>query len=773
MPSQQDSSFNQLAVLRPSFRPQAQTARGGNVTNDLLARVAQLESVASSLSAVSTGSAEKIQLQGRTLAELVNECNHLRESITFLENRLQQAERTPSKPSSQDKAEPLHLPLQEPAHATEHNRRGDSPVQQTSPASNTTRHNSPTRQNSPMSNSPMHAVQRFSESIKEHDELYTDQCVLEGSVWDGALFIGTRFMGRAGSAYNGLLLAFNVLMQLMFTVIVRGNLASFEYGETTLAAMRQWRLAVGHHLKNYDKKDGTSFVSRVCAGDGALEMSSSQRDTLELINEYLPRFDVEGHDSLMKFGFIGPTMSLMALSVWILSVSREWRRILQVFRALSGLPRGDKTEVQATHLGDGLGWELKAVNRQRIFLYNCTVLPLRGLIALALLYAGALYLIHTIDMGDLLLNAVALDFVLSIDEVVFCNLSPLQTRNLIAFMQALPMKQKKHYRGLDRQAPLALLFCCLLIVVAYFWGLQGVIASLEDVRDVLCSGKLSFVYTNPNFPPFYGWASTVETNKGVFKPAGRVWDNPDIDEVDRITADLITGQDNPLAWDTLYKNVEWTQNSLVELGTLDFASALYYANPLCSDNAQFLIQRKLTDSINEYMERKDPAPLSCDEALITESCHRDTRTGMIARMFCSQTCGCGTPNSSQVLSGCPDQCEHMPSFNEPLVEQPCTDTPVEVLRSSPIWRGLIRNIYHAVRENYKGNHEFVGADLLGLRDSGCQGVFQLRIHQWDICKRGHYPGGYPFRFFCPESCSCSAHMTACPHTCNATDVHNH
>merc|ERR1719491_2026018 len=115
--------------------------------------------------------------------------------------------------------------------------------------------------------------------------------------------------------------------------------------------MRQWRLEVGHHLNNYDKKDGFSFVSRVCAGDASLEMSSSQRDALELINEYLPRYDVEGHDSLMKFAFIGPTMSLMALSVWILSVSREWRRIIQLWWALTGLPRGDETEVQAIDLG--------------------------------------------------------------------------------------------------------------------------------------------------------------------------------------------------------------------------------------------------------------------------------------------------------------------------------------------------------------------------------------------------------------------------------------
>ena len=45
-------------------------------------------------------------------------------------------------------------------------------------------------------------------------------------------------------------------------------------------------------------------------------------------------------------------------------------------------------------------------------------------VAMALLYYGSLFLIFTVELPELILNAVALEFVLNIDEILFLVLAP-------------------------------------------------------------------------------------------------------------------------------------------------------------------------------------------------------------------------------------------------------------------------------------------------------------------------------------------------------------
>ena len=44
---------------------------------------------------------------------------------------------------------------------------------------------------------------------------------------------------------------------------------------------------------------------------------------------------------------------------------------------------------------------------------------------------GTQFLVYTIDMGDLLLNAVALEFVISTDELLFESLAPVRTKRIL------------------------------------------------------------------------------------------------------------------------------------------------------------------------------------------------------------------------------------------------------------------------------------------------------------------------------------------------------
>ena len=51
---------------------------------------------------------------------------------------------------------------------------------------------------------------------------------------------------------------------------------------------------------------------------------------------------------------------------------------------------------------------------------------------------GSVYLARTVDVGELLLNAVTLEFVMGIDELLFESLAPKRARAIIKKLRPLP-----------------------------------------------------------------------------------------------------------------------------------------------------------------------------------------------------------------------------------------------------------------------------------------------------------------------------------------------
>ena len=84
------------------------------------------------------------------------------------------------------------------------------------------------------------------------------------------------------------------------------------------------------------------------------------------------------------------------------------------------------------------------------------IVATRLVLAILLLYYGSLFLIYEHNLGDLLLNAVALEFVLSVDELMYEVLSPAPIKNLIASAHPLPVRSgllyHKTWSGIDTKA---------------------------------------------------------------------------------------------------------------------------------------------------------------------------------------------------------------------------------------------------------------------------------------------------------------------------------
>ena len=105
---------------------------------------------------------------------------------------------------------------------------------------------------------------------------------------------------------------------------------------------------------------------------------------------------------------------------------------------------------------------------------------------------------YTIGLEDLLLNAVALEFVLSIDELIYKVLSPARMKHLIDCACPLTVKASLYDRtwsGVDTAALVNVALTLAWLLGMYLAVLKPQINTLLLARDALCGGDLDFVFT--------------------------------------------------------------------------------------------------------------------------------------------------------------------------------------------------------------------------------------------------------------------------------------
>ncbi len=108
-----------------------------------------------------------------------------------------------------------------------------------------------------------------------------------------------------------------------------------------------------------------------------------------------------------------------------------------------------------------------------------------------LLWYGSLYLVYTIAINELILNAVALEFVLSIDDIIFACFAPTRMRALIKSAKHLRVRAAcKTEGGLDFRSVASFLVCLAFVLVVYFTELVPMKHRLEKAQHAMCGGDL-------------------------------------------------------------------------------------------------------------------------------------------------------------------------------------------------------------------------------------------------------------------------------------------
>lgn len=502
---------------------------------------------------------------------------------------------------------------------------------------------------------------------------------LKISMWDAAMFICTDQLGCGANVMTGTLLFINVACQLIFVGIIIRFFWHPELDNQTVLQMANWRARIGHSLEHYDQVSGRSLTQRVCAGE-AVGLSTDKATLLIQLRHY---WDSEGHNLPL---FSGPALCLVCLLGWTLTVFGELREVWSRFGTLIlGTPRGPTTVSGSAEEG----YEITALSGVRK-VYLCSLMAIQATVAGVLLTFGLIFIGYTTSIERLLLHAMALEVIFTIDERFVEALAPARVKGLVKRMK--PLKEVLvDWHGADFRSAFLMLAFLVTVVVAYVVMVLQVVSIANGVQGALCGGNQAFVY---NVDPI-GFPWLMQTR-------GDEEEAPLSSSVDAVVHFITSHtRDQMLADYSFLATSPYLLRSVVSVVTADFfqqrlnnttsgsfplcsdallpAEALATSrNPIAKDIAQWGPRKYVGEGANGHLSS------SCEE--LKEEC----KNSNTVRALCPATCGCADPvggvlsapvpavarepGSTVSTSGCPwSSCyEHGP-YHSLVQAAGCTD----------------------------------------------------------------------------------------------------
>jgi len=330
---------------------------------------------------------------------------------------------------------------------------------------------------------------------------------LEPNVWDCSMMcalygwsMGCRLFGKFNFLLSFLLLVANSLVQLLFVLAVKSMVQENPYQD---AAMLNQRLQIGHRYSEVDKRTMTTQTQQVCAG----QAYSLLGDTVGFVKEYL---HMDPTESVLP----GRIICLLAMLTWTISVYSELRRLLvDLLLVVLALPRSRQV---ASERRGGL-FVIAGVPVANKVLSALVMVP-RFAIALGLLWYGIQFLANTSNVRELLTNAVTLEFVKTIDELLFEAIVP---RKLMGFVRVVKLKvhrgflpyelvggkldrhgyhdpsqgRPRHFIGVQTCYVLLHGLCIFSVLLAgSLIHLEPFVEATRQVYQEICGGNTNFTY---------------------------------------------------------------------------------------------------------------------------------------------------------------------------------------------------------------------------------------------------------------------------------------
>ncbi|CAK9090239.1 Uncharacterized protein SCF082_LOCUS42568 [Durusdinium trenchii] len=469
------------------------------------------------------------------------------------------------------------------------------------------------------------------EPEKPTSEMAEDQLTpvpVEESAWSIPLVIGLDNTGWLDTLAAVVLVMVNLGMQLAFSGILLSEEFMGDAFESHLEFAKIWRTSVAHDYSFLDLA-GASLVTRVCNLDGALIYSQKQSTLVEEINAFLGL----GKDELrLPILQVGTLLCMLCILLWCLCVYKELRRIWLAFEATLQIPRAKKSRMQ-NHC-------FHALSGCRFGMLLMTYIA-RTAIASVLLVAGILWLARTTSITELMLNAVALNAILDVDEFLFIGMTPIKIQHTIKSLE--PIKVNYSHRRSQRETAVHFTLITITVLLSYSFLVVPLTNNMLAVKTELCGGNRTFVVAyNPETQTTFGLVTAqsrgLESNLSASEMAVKSHIGTTPEMVPGPIPDYIFFSHSRKVFDldrtrsmaeeaSLYP-VCMEKDIMQETGTL-------HGDPTMTPLVQTLLR-------NAGLVFGRQMAASCQE--LVEFC--DLPEAQLLRLVCGDTCGCTSPLSS-------------------------------------------------------------------------------------------------------------------------------
>lgn len=300
----------------------------------------------------------------------------------------------------------------------------------------------------------------------------------EESAWTYPLVIGLADAKPIEVCFAVILLLLNLCMQLIFSGIILGPDFLGEEFDTKKDVAQRWRTSFAHDYKYVDLSS-TSLVTRVCSADGSLILATTQATLVTHINSYMGLLTDQFDAGFYQPGIL---LCLLCILLWTLCVYKEVRSIWLALEAVWQLPRSEHTVVHEN--------AILSLSKKRFMALLFTYIT-RFVIAWVLLIAGVQWLARTTSITELMLNAVALNAILDVDEFLYAGFTPVSLQVAIKHLEPV----KVRYTAWRSQLESVVLFLLLLstFILPYVSLLQPLGETMLAVKRELCYGNQTFV----------------------------------------------------------------------------------------------------------------------------------------------------------------------------------------------------------------------------------------------------------------------------------------
>jgi hypothetical protein len=447
-----------------------------------------------------------------------------------------------------------------------------------------------------------------------------------------------------------------------------------------------------------------------------------------------------------------------------MDVFSEWRVILNCWTAFKTIPRTRDERTNIVFQKDR--FVIKSLSKSRA-VFVTTILTIRVVILLFLLYLGGMFLATEANVPNLLLNTIALDFVVHVDQLVFQSFAADTSISFISRLKPIGFGTWRTTVGIDAKSVCLSFFGIGYTVLFYLLIVDPMKTNMTKVIEALCDDLLQFAIATDSYGFVYVNAYS-NSQYTVFGEMAR-------ESVRRAMQSTVAAIDSSVYRTDFSLNPSLVGFTLSEMKAMGQDNLVDLYNSNCDDLLQD--QRRTVFDFGAYVRVAiKPSITTCSDMLY--ACFANSLAGNIARWVCPRTCTCDTPFSatfSQLAhNGCPTACQRKWEYSSSITHAKCVDWTRDELIASAFWSNWTGFLKSNQRTLIYGNSlEQYGCDSL-IQESIWNGSGTATIDQF--CD-GTYLAPFsirPLATVCPQTCRCngtfssaniSALAFACPGTC--------